>query len=91
VVGKSFEAAVRLSVTAAQNWARIDGEYAGKGVDLLSLPWPSFLNVIYVWALEHQSEEEARKWLEKLDSPLPGQQARNTEPDANEIDQLKHL
>ncbi|QWY82849.1 tail assembly chaperone [Arthrobacter phage SilentRX] len=88
--GKSFEAAVRLSATAAQNWPLIDGEYSGKGVDVLSLPFPSFLNVIYVWTLDHLSEEDRTKFIQQLDRPLPGE-AQDSEMDGSEMDQLKNL
>lgn len=70
MVGKSKEAAVRLSEAAVHNWARIDGEYSGKGIDLLALPFPRFLNVIFVWVLEHLSQEDAEKFLADLDKPI---------------------
>lgn len=73
MVGKSFPAAVRLAQTAASNWARIDG--AHPGVDLLTLPLRRWLNVVYVWALEHMSDEDARAWEQKLNDPLPGEDA----------------
>jgi hypothetical protein len=46
-----------------------------------------------MWAMEHQSEEEAIKWEQKLNSPLPGHGSSTDtdELDANEIDQLKNL
>jgi hypothetical protein len=73
VVGKRFREAVRLASTAAGNWARIDGVYSGQGVNLLALPLCRLLNVILVWALEHQSSEDGQKWLDSLNGPLPGE------------------
>lgn len=40
--------------------------------------------------MEHQSAEDARKWSEKLASPLPGEAARD-DADEDEMAQLKHL
>lgn len=40
--------------------------------------------------MEHQSAEDARKWAEKLDTPLPGEAAGN-DMDEDEMNQLKHL
>jgi hypothetical protein len=88
VVGKRFPEAVRLACVAAGNWRQIDGHYSGKGVDLLALPLPRFLNVIYDWAMNHQSEEDALRWSETLASPLP---SSSDEMDGNEIDQLSKL
>lgn len=73
MVGPPYQAAVRLSATAAGNWGQIDGYYSGRGVNILTLPFSRFLNVIYVWATSNQSQEDAEKWIAKLDSPLPGQ------------------
>lgn len=72
MVGKSKEAAVRLSEIAVHNWSRIDGEYSGKGIDLLAYSFPRFLNVIFVWALEHMSQEDAEKFIANLDNPVKG-------------------
>jgi hypothetical protein len=72
VVGKSKEEAVRLSEAAVHNWARIDGEFSGKGVDLLALSFPRFLNVTLVWVLEHLGQEDAEKFLADLKKPLKG-------------------
>jgi hypothetical protein len=91
VVGKSYQAAVRLSVTATSNWRAIDGYYSGQGVDLLALPWDRFLNVIYAWAMEHQSDEDAQRWAAELDLPLPGSSSSSDELDPNEMDQLNNL
>lgn len=87
MVGKSYQASVRLSETAVHNWARIDGEYTGKGVDLLALPFPRFLNVVYVWALEHQSQEDAEAWVAGLEKPIH----RTGYDDFDDsFDQIKH-
>jgi hypothetical protein len=89
VVGPPYPRAVRLALTAAGNWARIDGQYAGQGVDLLDLPFSRFLNVVQVWALERLSGEDAERWLDELDRPLPGQPDRFNGED--EMEQLKYL
>lgn len=74
---KSYQVAVRLSGTATSNWERIDGQYSGQGTDILTLPLARFLNVVYVWAMEHMSEEDAEKWEAELERPLPNQSDRN--------------
>ena len=40
---------------------------------ILTLPFPRFLNVIYVWATSNQSQEDAEKWVAQLELPLPGE------------------
>lgn len=90
MVGKSKEATVRLSEAAVHNWARIDGEYTGKGVDLLTLPFPRFLNVIYAWLLEHMNQEDAEKFVKNLDSPIgSGSQAVPDDQFDDGFDQIK--
>lgn len=92
MVGKRYEAAVRLSATAAGNWSYIDGTYSGQGVDLLTLPFDRFLNVIFTWSLNTMHDaEERRKWLAELDGPLPGQAHRHSMDAQAEIDQLNNL
>jgi hypothetical protein len=41
------------------------------------------------WAIEHQSDEDAQKWLAGLDAPLPGE--AQTESVTDEMAQLKNL
>ena len=69
MVPKSPQAARRLSEIAIGHWDRIEGHYAGQGVQLLTYPFPRFLNVILTWALEHMSQEDGEKFLKTLDSP----------------------
>jgi hypothetical protein len=38
--------------------------------------------------MTHQSDEDARRWAESLNDPLPGD---TDEMEENEIDQLKNL
>lgn len=89
MVGPPYEAAVRLSATATSNWQSIDGDYSGKGVDILTLPFSRFLSVIYVWAIEHMSAEDGEKWKAMLTAPIPGHERRTD--GLNEIDQLNNL
>ena len=90
MVGKRFRECVRLAITAATNWTRLDGEHAGRGIRILALPLPSFFNVIHTWAMALQSDEEARKWAEKLNDPLPGEE-RDYEMEADETAQLGNI
>lgn len=92
MVRPPYQAAVRLSATAAGNWAYLDGTYSGQGVNLLALPFHRFLNVVYVWALGTlHDKDERERWLEELHSPLPGDDPqRDVDPEA-EIAQLKDL
>lgn len=87
MVGPPYQAAVRLSAVATSNWTQIDGYYSGKGVDVLRLPFSRFLNVIYVWATSNQSQEDADKWVAKLNLPLPGQMQTDESAD-DELAQL---
>lgn len=85
-----YQKAVRLSAVAASNWERIDGHYSGQGVNILDLPFPRFLNVIYVWAMERMSSEDGEKFDMELMKPLPGQET--FEDDAQwELEQLKQF
>ena len=86
---KSYQTAVRLSATATSNWQRIDGHFSGQGIDILTLPLSRFLSVIYVWAMEHQSEEDAERWEAELDKPLPYQSELSLVED--EMKQLEQL
>ena len=90
MVGKSYQAAVRLSATASGNWTLIDGTYAGKGVNILDLPFSRFLNVIYVWATTNQSQEDAEKWIAQLELPLPGEPETSQSAD-DELAQLSQF
>jgi hypothetical protein len=87
VVRPPYPRTVRLASTATSYWARIDGQYTGQGVDLLSLPLSRFLNVVQAWALERMSGEDAEQWLIELDTPLPGDEFN----EEDEMEQLKHL
>ena len=89
MVGKSKEAAVRLSEVAVHNWSRIDGEYSGKGIDLLALPFHRFLNVIYVWVLEHMAQEDADKFIATIDSPVRGFGSPDDDGFDDSFDQIK--
>ena len=85
MVGPPYPRAVRLALTAAGNWTRIDGQFTGQGIDLLRLPFSRFLSVVEFWALERMSSEDAQQWLAELDLPLPGSDGED------EMEQLKHL
>ena len=85
MVGPPYPRAVRLAITAASNWPRIDGQFTGQGVDILRLPLSRFLSVVEHWALERMSSEDAEQWLAELDLPLPGSEGED------EMEQLKHL
>ena len=87
MVRPPYQTAVRLSATATGNWTRIDGTYAGKGVNILDLPFSRFLSVIYVWALSNQSQEDGEKWEAQLAVPLPGQPETSQSAD-DELAQL---
>ena len=89
MVGPPYPRSVRLALTATSNWTRIDGTYAGQGVDLLDLRFSRFLNVVESWALERMTQEDAERWLEELDRPLPGHPDRFDGED--EMEQLKYL
>ena len=92
MVGKTLEATIRLSAAAQINWTLLDGEHSGKGVNLLSLPFHRFLNVVQAWVISRlESQEEAEKWLAKLDSPIPGVTRAERRDDFDNIDQLKDL
>jgi hypothetical protein len=85
-----YQKAVRLSAVAASNWERIDGFYAGKGVNILDLPFSRFLSVVYVWATERMSSEDAEKFDQELLKPLRGQEL--TEDDRQlELEQLRQF
>lgn len=85
MVGPPYPRAVRLALTAAGNWTRIDGQFTGQGIDILRLTFSRFLNVVEYWALERMSQEDAEQWLAELDLPLPGHEGED------EMEQLKHL
>lgn len=90
MVGKPYQKAYRLSATATGNWQKIDGYYSGKGIDLLHLSFPRYLNVIYSWAMTNQTQEAAEKWEMELTSPLPGQKETDSYAQA-ELDQIKNM
>ena len=73
MVGPPYQVAVRLSACAAFNWPRIDGRYTGQGIDLFRLPFSRFLSVIYAWAIEKMSKEDAEKWEAMLLAPISGE------------------
>ncbi|UOK18347.1 tail assembly chaperone [Arthrobacter phage BruhMoment] len=73
--GKRFGRAVRLGQACIGHWALIDGSLPQ--VDLLSLPVHRILNIVYVWMAERMDTEARQKWETELDSPLPGEKARD--------------
>jgi hypothetical protein len=91
MVRPPYQTAVRLSAVAASNWPEIDGEYTGKGIDLLRLhSFSRFLSVIYVWALARQSQEDAEHWKLTLMMPVKGQKL-NTDSPEDEMKQLQQF
>lgn len=92
MVGKSFDATARLSAQAIHSWTFIDGHYSGQGVDLLTLPFNRFLNVIQTWTLERIDDDDRETWLAKLDTPIPGRRRYSqTEDKFDDINQIKNL
>ena len=87
MVGPPYPRAFRLTITAAGNWTRIDGQFTGQGIGILRLPYSRFLNVVEYWALERMSSEDAEQWLVELDAPLPGSEFDGED----EMEQLKYL
>ena len=90
MVGKSYEATVRLSSAAIAHWDFIDGQKSGQGVNILALPFSRFLSVINVWMMEHLEEDDRDKWERKLDDPLPGRRDRS-KAGFDDISQLNNL
>lgn len=88
MVRPPYRRAVRLCEVAVGHWESIDGLYSGQGVDILALPFSRYLSVIYVWALEHQSSEDAEKWMAELDSPFEDEILGD---DGSEYEQMKNL
>ena len=84
-----YQTAVRLSALAAVNWPVIDGEFSGKGFDILTLPLHRFLSVIYAWAVERMSSEDRAKFDMEISKPIKGTPDRTSPED--EMAQLKNL
>lgn len=48
--------------------------------------------MIYVWAMEHQSEEDGQRWEQELDRPLPRQSMDSiAEDELKQLEQLQDL
>ena len=64
---------MRLISIAEDNWERIDGEMAGRGVDLMEIPFDRFLNAIYAFVVRSfQDEKDRTKFEVRLNLPMPG-------------------
>jgi hypothetical protein len=48
--------------TADQIWPYFDGWCASRNVDHLSLPWDTWLNLVYYFAVRNSSHEEKKKF-----------------------------
>ena len=74
VRGNPYDAGLGLLTWARQpgTWQELDGEYLGRGVDLLKLPLPRFLNVLYHASLERLRYDEKNPTgpRERLDKKL---------------------
>lgn len=80
VVVAPYEAAVRLTAIAADNWESIDGEVSYRGgPSLLELPPERFYNAIFVWCLKHTKDPE--RFVIKLNTPRAGRIHRVTDDD----------
>jgi hypothetical protein len=62
----------RLRAVAQKHWVTLDGEAAGRGFDLLQLPFDRFLNTVYRYATKGAGEIELAKYDQWLWMPPPG-------------------
>lgn len=70
MVRAPYVTAVRLTAIAADHWVAIDGESAGRGVELITLPFDRFLNAIQWWAMQRVKDLE--RFLADLERPAGG-------------------
>jgi hypothetical protein len=64
---------MRLIGIAENNWERLDGEMAAKGMDPMVLPFDRFLNWVYSFAVNQFSDvSDLDRFEMRLNLPMPG-------------------
>jgi hypothetical protein len=86
VVVGPYPVVVRLHAIAAANWRVIDGEFAARGINPLTLRPDRFCHLIWYWAIQRIPAEDVDQWVADMEKPLPTATPKKRKPTQRELD-----